>query len=428
MKDVKQRILIITYNYLPLRNPRAYRWSSLVNYLADHGYKIDIVAAWNQSFAEWEEMNSVNIFRTGKSFLQSLRNPEKTPSSNVKSKTSLVTKIIGLCKGLYRKIYWPDYAFLWYFSAHKKAKDLLEKDRYDCIITVSHPFTSHLVGLALKKKYPEINWLVDIGDPFYFADSTPLNNYMIYRKLNYYYENKILDLANRISVTTRSTMDKYIEDFPCSAPKIHVIPPLITVSSESDSVKSLLLPKNDKIRLVFVGTLYKEIRNPEYLLRLFMHLVDNYKSAFNFELHFIGHYNDCLNEFAKYSDLINKQIYVHGLIEHEEALAAMRQADILVNIGNSTKYQLPSKVVEYALLCKPILNIIKSKEDSSLEFYRYYPSIFNISSEEWPQDEIITDFYNFICNPPKVNKEEVASWLKAYRIESIAASYLALIK
>ena len=56
----------------------------------------------------------------------------------------------------------------------------------------------------------------------------------------------------------------------------------------------------------------------------------------------------------------------------------MAEADVLVNIGNRTSYQLPSKVVEYAAFGKPILNFLASPDDSSAVFLSKYPFLLNV--------------------------------------------------
>lgn len=58
----------------------------------------------------------------------------------------------------------------------------------------------------------------------------------------------------------------------------------------------------------------------------------------------------------------------------EKAAHAMKEANILVNIGNNTSYQLPSKVVEYASTGKAILNLVKTESDSSIPFFDAYPA------------------------------------------------------
>lgn len=55
--------------------------------------------------------------------------------------------------------------FGWVRSAIKCAIDIERRSRPDCIITSSHPFQSHLVGLEVKRR-TGLPWLASLGDPW----------------------------------------------------------------------------------------------------------------------------------------------------------------------------------------------------------------------------------------------------------------------
>ena len=111
-----------------------------------------------------------------------------------------------------------------------------------------------------------MDWIVDIGDPFYFMKSTPTNNHKIYSKLNLKFEKYILARATQVSVTNSTVLQKYTEIFPECRNKICVIPPVL---SAVNSEHKKFFPDNGKIRLVYIGTLYKKIRSPETMLKIF---------------------------------------------------------------------------------------------------------------------------------------------------------------
>ncbi len=343
---------------------------------------------------------------------------------------SLRHKAASLVKQMHdhtwKKIYWPDHACLWYFSAVKKAGQLLAKNCYESLYTVSHPFTSHLIGLNLKKKYPRIKWVVDVGDPFCFLEETPTNNHILYRSLNYKSESDIFKRSDVIAVTTSPTLEKYAELFPGNASKICVIPPLLSQIDNNEST-SPLFPKNQKLRLVFIGTLYKNIRSPDYLLFLFSKLL-NTDIGDKLELHFFGNIHDCRVSFDKYQALLGTKIFLHGQVSRGKAAQAMKEADVLINIGNSTSYQLPSKVVEYASTGKPVLNLISTNHDSSISFFEMYqPSMNLLEYRDSLFAERIKEVVKIIENPPHLDSAALQQWLSQFKIEEVASSYFRLI-
>jgi glycosyltransferase involved in cell wall biosynthesis len=102
---------------------------------------------------------------------------------------------------------------------------------------------------------------------------------------------------------------------------------------------------------VYAGTLYKRIRNPEYLLRLIANLNNE-----DIVLHLFVQ-GDCMEIINRYVRGSNGRIVVHGMVSKNEMQSIMQQANILVNLGNSIYEQKPSKLYEYASTGKPIVNV-----------------------------------------------------------------------
>jgi glycosyltransferase involved in cell wall biosynthesis len=434
------KILIITHSYYPVLSPRAFRWAAVAEYWANQGHGVDVLCSRSSTGLKYEVKNDVKIHRVGRKIKKSLKSfffdntqsvkTKKNTSAQAKSFSINRSKALNLIKWAYdytwKTIYWPDSVCLWYFPAVSKAKQLVSKKDYDCIITVSHPFTGHLVGLNLKESNQNIRWIVDIGDPFCFLDETPVNNNLLYKKLNYAIEGKVFEYADAVSVTTEPTLDKYAQIFPENSLKIFVIPPLF-LPGKNNNTTNQVFPEDDKIRMVFIGSLYKKIRNPKFLLNLFEMLLDT-GIGHRLELHFFGAIRDCGAVFDNYQALLENKIWLHGRVEKALAIKAMHEADILINIGNDTVYQLPSKVVEYAWTGKPVINIAKHPNDSSTIFFNSYsPSLSLVENSDCPDSKTIDLIVEFVTNPPVMIKSRIETWLNQFRIEQIAASYDRLI-
>ena len=440
--EVMDRILIISYFYAPINNARAFRWSAIAEHWVRKGHHVDVISVWMPALHREEILNGVHVYRVGGTITEGLRSQLKKSvnlSSSTKSRSYSLTELTGSATSIiktlvkvihdhtWKKVFWPDYACLWYFPALKKAKQLLEKHHYESLISVSVPFTGHLVGLGIKKNLPEIPWLVDIGDPFCFIEYLPTNNHHFYKNLNYATENKIFRKAESVSVTTKATLEKYRSLFPESATKISIIPQLMSLDMKP-TIKGEVFPKDGKIRLVFAGRLYSEIRKPDFILRLFKHLLNTHLSD-RLELHFFGNINDCQGYFEPYKILIDKKIFCHGIANRDRVLQAMQEADVLVNIANESPYELPSKVVEYVSLGKPVLNLSKIDNDSSTEFFKVYPGTLCLLENGTTSDlEHIVKLVEFIEHPPRIEALKLPDLLAPYQIEEIARAYELLLK
>ena len=437
------RILVVDYSYPPLVSPRAIRWSAIAENWAGRGHHIDLVCCFRPGLAPYEEVNGVCVHRTGEVITGALLNRfrtdrsatkvdmEKPPGPNSRGTARVKSGLGTLGKWVYHRtwksVYWPDFACMWYVPTLAKSRRLLSANDYDALISVSDPFTGHLVGMRLKGSQLRLPWLVDIGDPFCFRQGTPVNNSRLYRGLNRSVERKVFGRADAITVTTEPTMEEYADLFPESAEKIRVVPPLMSPPAR-DADDCPMFPQDRKVRLVFVGTLYKNIRNPGFMLRLFAHLLKT-SLADRLELHIIGNVNDCGDCFEPYEQLLGTSIFLHGTLEHSAAVRAMEEADVLVNIGNDNAYQLPSKVVEYAATGKPILNLAGLEQDGSAAFFETYPaSLCLVDGPGISDSDQVAGLRQFVEHlPERVDSSTLDRLLAPYQTDSVAAQYLELV-
>jgi glycosyltransferase involved in cell wall biosynthesis len=432
-------LLIVTNIYAPSVNPRAFRWASIAEYWVAKGHVVDVVCAWERGLQKKEWRYGVRVHRVGGPIDQILRDKfsRRLRDKHVEGKDELIAgnsnsmpnRRNTVLSSVYRrankaleKVVWPDHAWSWYFPAWRRAYDLLRRGGYNGLISVSFPFSGHMVGIRLKRKLPNLPWIVDIGDPFSFFQDKPINNIVLYERMNRYWEGKVLDKADAVTVTSEATEHEYLNRFPACSGKIRVIPPLISVPT-GDGVEGGSESSNRTIRLVYAGTLYKAIRNPGYLLGLFSGLIQSDLGS-HIELHFYGNINDCDDLFMTYKGLLGKKIFLHGKVEQRVVYRAMQGANLLVNIGNTTSYQLPSKVVEYASTGKPVLNIYKIRNDSSTEFFTSYGSCLNVMDDGKDiEGGVLEDIVRFIKTPPYLEPEKHRAFISRYMVNEVARGY-----
>ena len=420
-------------------NPRAFRWASIAEHWVAKGHVVDVVCAWESGLQKMERRNGVRIHRVGGPIDQFLLNifSRRPGDKQVKgkdevfagysdsmpnSRNTVLSSVYRRANKALEKVVWPDHAWSWYFPAWRRAYNLLRRGGYHGLISVSFPFSGHLVGYRLKRKLPNLPWIVDIGDPFSFFQDKPINNIVLYERMNRYWEGKVLDKADAVTVTSGATEHEYRNRFPACSGKIRVIPPLISIPTGNGDEEGLEI-SNRKIRLVYAGTLYKAIRNPAYLLRLFSGLIQS-ELGDRLELHFFGNINDCDDIFMPYKEWLGKRIFLHGKVEQRVVCRAMQGANLLVNIGNTTSYQLPSKVVEYASTGKPVLNIVNIRNDSSADFFSSYGACMNVIDDgKGFEGEELADIVRFIKNPPVVDPERHRDFISRYLVDEVSGKY-----
>lgn len=428
------KVILINYRYLPETSPNAFRWSPVAEHWVAQGHSVDVVSALKPGLSPYEEIGGVRVHRVGGTRLDSLRDrlrPSAGPwggegpkGTGVQASPGRLTKKVHDLT--WKKIYWPDHACLWGVPAARKVRQLLAEDRYDGVISISNPFTAHLVGLLTAGRDPSASWTVDMGDPFSFIEDTPTNNRVVYGRLNGAAERRVFEKADAIAVTPQA-VDKYVAEFSGSAGKMRAVPlPLPSLEGVGNEG---VFPEDGKMRLVFIGSLYRNIRNPAFLLKLFSLLLKRLPAG-SAELHFFGDVKDCWDFFEPYRELLGKSIVVHGPVPRGSAIQAVREADLVINIANDTPYQLPSKVMEYTALGKRILNLSRIENDSSSKFFASYPAALNVramgpSPSPGQADEVIRFLQE---TPSEVEPAELERWLAPFRVEAVAAEYESLLR
>lgn len=461
------KILVVSAWYHPFIHPRAHRWTALAEHWAGEGHEVHVVCSRRRNCPEETVVNGVHVHRAGFDSLKEVfyyyyggKNGRGRVGAAVE-KPGIFTRVATwFYNAVWKKLYFPDDACVWYFPAKKRTRQLLEKQRFDLLVTVSLPFTGHLIGLALirattRSRGVNTRWLADIGDPF-SIQANSLNNSFLYGKISRRLEQKILESADAVTVTTEFTLRKYRKCFGDEAvAKMQVVPPLLHPvpfvsgpehfphGKRAANLETLKPLNAETIKIGYFGALYAPVRTPDAFLDLLertFRLRPDLRGRL--EIHFYG---EIFPEFYK---KLSEQaaIRLHGLRSREEAQAAMQVMDLLLNIGNTTDFQLPSKAVDYLAAGKPVVNLSCADDDPFTAFFKTVqlsiPATGNKLQVRSLHNELIM---NLKVKNGRVGEEEVRrwlSWLEAgkklpdeaererriapFRVEAIAKRYLDL--
>ncbi|MEO6759795.1 MAG: glycosyltransferase, partial [Saprospiraceae bacterium] len=331
------RLLIITAWYHPFIHPRAHRWTAIAEYWVTQGHEVQVLTARHRDCASESEVNGVRVHRVGFDSLKEFfyfhfgSSQARGRVGNPVGPPSLTARLAaGLYRLFWKNIYFPDDAGLWYFAAREKARTLQAARPFDALISVSLPFTGHLIGLATKRRFPGLPWLADIGDPFSIQEKAP-NNHWLYRRISRKLERRVLEEADVSSVTTEFTVRRYRQFFEDAVTaRLKVIPPLLFPEPLPHQLASR---SSSKIRIGYFGALYAPVRTPDAFLELLEDSL-HHRPALReqLEIHFYG---EIFPEFyARLS--ASPLIRLHGLQSRTAVQSAMQQMDILLNIGNQS--------------------------------------------------------------------------------------------
>lgn len=165
-------------------------------------------------------------------------------------------------------------------------------------------------------------------------------------------------------------------------------PLLKAYSNKFDNIKNIISGPGG-LKIVYTGSFYKKIRNPEYFLKVAEKALVNLNA--NLDLYTFGNCNDIIN---KYTNRINS-IINHGQVSTDKAYEAISNANLLIAVGNSDNNQVPSKIFEYLSFGKPIVYFYSNDSDVNLEILKKYPLFLALKQDYEKLDENVNLFKDF---------------------------------
>lgn len=183
-------------------------------------------------------------------------------------------------------------------------------------------------------------------------------------------------------------------EFPC----------LLTENADKKTDNSTQLLPIGKTNIVYCGSLYADIRSPEYLYELV-------KKADNPNLHITivggvyGTFSDKFN--AKYADFIKQHVTLIGKVSKEKAWEYLAAADIVVNIGNTINNMLPSKVLECISTGKRVLNLCQIENCPSLSYFEKYGNSLDLYTKKEIDSETLSRFADFVKTEKRIPQDEI---------------------
>ncbi len=292
--------------------------------------------------------------------------------SSVGSPGLLASILQRVADKTWRKRYWPDGSKLFLKPGIKQGKTIIRERNIDRVISVGLPFTAHLIGQAIKETNPTVWWQMDIQDPFCYSKEFWVNNHDRYADKNVDAERKAFSICDKVTVTNTVAQARYAELFPLHTAKIEVTTPLfafpeIVESDENKFYKMYLYAR--KTHLTYAGSFYNGVRSIEPFLKFLTYMLELEPSLFNeIQFHFVGQMDAGTMKLIDAYPEVRRWFVLHGFKNRDQTMAALQQTDLVMNFGNSTDYHLPSKVVDYLYLNKPLVNFVSIDNDSTKAF------------------------------------------------------------
>jgi glycosyltransferase involved in cell wall biosynthesis len=349
------RVLMIAHHFPPAGGSGSNRALAFARYLPQYGWRPTVLTPG----AEWamnrddrlvgEIPADVRVIRTRS---WEPRPHAAAPASAIPAVGSRSVSNLRLHLGHLKRF--PDAHLGWLPFALGAARRV----SFDVAYSSSGPFTSHLVGLALKRLTGRA-WVAELRDGWYRWNRAIFPDYPAWRdRLERRLEASALRSADRVVLVT----DRMAAAFRCQYPDLpeeH----FAVVSNGFDPAQFPTTgeppPEHPGWNVVHAGALYYGRSLASFLEAAARVAAADASFAHEFRLTLIG----TLDGSAR-AELIQRatatQVQFRGQVDHASTIEGMRSADALLLVANTTpgaEATVPGKLFEYLAMGRPVLAV-----------------------------------------------------------------------
>jgi hypothetical protein len=278
-------------------------------------------------------------------------------SNNTKKYLRLLGEYIRL------NLFIPDSRIGWLHGAVKKGLKAIEEHQPEIIFSTAPPYTSHLIGLKLKKK-TGLPWITDFRDPWlenHAYNTVPRLNIVKY--INKRLEHKVLKSSDRI-ICVGNQMRKLLSSKlpPLEMDKCFVI----TNGYDNRDVKNInYIPQ--KFYISHFGPMYFR----RFPLNLFLTIKEIIENDANFKrdckLRFCGGSEPAVQQHL-HNMFEERNLSINDYLQHDEILDLIFQPQLLILTIDKVPLNeliITGKVFEYITTGNPILGVGPTKGDAA---------------------------------------------------------------
>lgn len=251
----------------------------------------------------------------------------------------------------------PDAQWVWIADAAHAAQRLAAERQFSALVSYGQPWSDHLIGLRVHRA-TGLPWIAHFSDPW--TDSPYLRGWAwqwrIWRRM----EAEVVREADALVFVSPQAADHVMQKYPAAwRGKSHVVPHGFECGPGDGDAAPRPSPADGRLRLVHTGRFYAGMRTPDSLLRALAALAR--RRPLDRELHvtFVGPVDHQPRQLACRLGL-DGLVEFTGRVAFADSARLAHGADVLVVIDAPSATEslfLPSKLVDYLPMGKPILGI-----------------------------------------------------------------------
>ncbi len=335
-----RKVLIVAYYFPPLGGAGVQRTLKFIKYLPEFGWQPVVLTAkvkglyLSDSSLENEIAANVSIHRT-----PALLFPSWLPWR--------------LRKFVARWLLVVDEQLGWLPYAIAQGRKIIKHSDIDAIYTTSAPYTTHLIGLRLKRQ-SGLPWVADFRDPWVgnFSNTFPSP---LHKQIAQRLEYRVSQAAERVIVVSEPMRQALLARHFLAPERVYTLPNGYDRCDFEDV--QALGQRDDQLVMVYTGSFYGP-QTPIYLLQGLRVVLDAGRvSRHKVQLRLIGNIGQATRKQIEALGLVDT-VQVTGYLPHRQSIGHLLGADLLVLVvgsGPGSEAVLTGKIFEYLAAGKPVL-------------------------------------------------------------------------
>ena len=386
-----KEIFFLAGQYMPKASANGICTHAIAKALVDDGEKVTVIC--NEDGFSMDTYEGVAIRR--------IPVPLYIKNANKRGIASIIRRMDSIIRKL---IYLHHYPLRSNALVNEYAKAVIsevERKSTDQIIVVSvvNPLEAAIAGAKLKKIYGSkcraIYYCADTLSNEMGNEALLSNSYI--SRMGFKWEKKLFSIFDKIMIMEPQKEHYYSEQYGEFKHKMVLANfPLLKRDNNAATTSN-----NEKCLLVYAGTIYKNLRNPTYLLGLLSGLT----AVCDCEIVFLGGC-DCKELFDKAEADSKGRIKYIGMQPYDVAQEYLRKANVLLSIGNKESHMAPSKIYEYMSSGKPIIHTYTDDDDMCVPTLNQYGNAL-IIREDSMKSNTVEQVKDFILNSNLVEYEVI---------------------
>lgn len=354
-----KKVLFITYYWPPSGKASLHFPLQLIKHLNEFGWKSTVATVAEDSFTQKDDSLLAEIpsgiivhkiktfepFNLYRKFIGKKASEPLVASETISKEKNNLTHRLSIW--IRMNLFVPDARVGWYPFAVNYLKKVLVEEKFDAIITVGPPHSSHLIGLKLSKLFhlPHVPILIDPWvDIVYYKD---FKRSGLTVSIDKYFEKSVLANAGHVIFVTKSMQEDFVAKYPFVQNKSTV---LYWGYNEENftGIEKFVNPTEEKI-LLHAGNIF-DYQNPK---QLWKYLSKRIAQGEKLKLQFIGTISPEVKDSIIQNDLEKVTEYL-GFLPYQEVIKRICSADYLL-VCTTEKRHVPGKLFEYLRAQRPIL-------------------------------------------------------------------------